>query len=90
MAWGVDNIDFGVAVENACVLGKNRDSALFFLVVAIHDPLWDLLMLFKNFRLFEEVIEESGLPVVNVGDDRDIAKFGWLLHFSLFGYWNST
>ena len=76
----VDNVDFKIFIVNAGMLGEDRDSPFLLLVETIHDPLRDFLMFAENIGLFEQIVEKGGLPVVDVGDDRDISDLLWVVH----------
>ena len=83
MARGVDDIDFEVFKMNGGVFGKDRDAALFFLVVGVHHPFGDLLVVAEDVGLLEKAIEQGGFAMVDVGDDGNIANFFWLVHILL-------
>ena len=70
MAEGVRLID---EIADGGVLREDGDAPLFLEVVRVHHPLVDLLIGPDRARLLEERIDERGLPVVDVGDDRDVA-----------------
>ncbi len=80
MAWGVHDVDAvldaGLLVfpGDGRVLGQDRDATLLFLVVAVHHALGQHGALGERARLFEQLIDERGLAVVDVGDDGDIAQ----------------
>ena len=80
VAGGVDNIDFIIFEENAGMFRENGDPALFFLVIAVHDPFRDLFVVPKNVRLAQEAVQHGGFTVVDVGDDGNIADFFGLKH----------
>ena len=44
MAWGVDDVDFGIFVINSCIFGKNRDTTFPFDIVGVHDTFLDFLI----------------------------------------------
>jgi len=67
-------------VEHGRVLRQDRDAALLLEVVGVHDPLGDLLVLAEGAGLAEHVVDEGGLPVVDMGDDGDVADVGTTLH----------
>ena len=70
----IDDVDMGVAVLDGAVLGDDRDAALALEIVAVHHPLGDVLMRGERPRLPQQLVDERGLPVVDVGDDRDVAE----------------
>ena len=70
----VDDVDVHVAVIDRAVLGEDRDAALALEVVAVHHPLADVLVLGERARLHQQLVDERGLAVVDVGDDGDVAE----------------
>jgi hypothetical protein len=46
----------------------------FFLIVAVHHPLGGDRTFAEGTRLLQQAIDESGLAVIDVGDDGDIAE----------------
>ena len=70
----VDDVDVRVAVADRAVLGEDRDAALALEVVAVHHPLGHVLVLGERARLHQQLVDERGLAVVDVGDDRDVAQ----------------
>ena len=73
MARGVDDVDVRAAVADGAVLGEDRDAALALKVVRVHDPLLDVLVRGEGARLLQQLVDQRGLAVVDVGNDRDIA-----------------
>ena len=74
VAGRVDDVDVIVAPFDAGALGEDGDPALFLEVVRIHRPLFDALVLAEGARLAEELVDERGLAMIDVGDDRHVAK----------------
>jgi hypothetical protein len=79
VAGGVDDVDVsrhpvGAGPFDRGALGENRDSAFFFEVVRIHRALFDALVVAEGARLAEELIDERGLAMIDVGDDRHVAR----------------
>ena len=60
--------------RTAGVLGEDRDALLALQVDGIHDPLVDVLVRAKRTRLPEHGVDERRLPMIDMGDDGDIAK----------------
>ncbi len=58
------------------ILGQNRDAALAFELVGVHDPLGDCLILAEHSRLRQHPVHQRGLPVVDGSNDGDIVEFG--------------
>ena len=73
MTRGVDDVDVNALVLDRSVLGKNRDATFFFQVVGVHDALDQLLVSGKGAGLAEQLVNQGGFTVVNVGDDGDVA-----------------
>jgi hypothetical protein len=55
------------------VLGEDRDAALFLELVRIHHPLGDVLVSGEAAGLDQQLVDQGGLAVVDVGDDGDVA-----------------
>ncbi len=53
----IDDVDMGVAVLDRAVLGNDGDAALALDVVAVHDPLGDVLMRGKGPCLAQELVD---------------------------------
>ena len=51
------------------VLGQNGDAALALDIIGIHDTLLNLLILAENAALFQKLVHQSCLSVVNVSDN---------------------
>jgi hypothetical protein len=62
----------------------DRDTALALQILAVHDPLGDLLVFAERAGLAQEAIEQSRLAVVDMRDDREIPKVfaGLLTHWA--------
>ena len=61
---------------DAGALGKDGDPALLFQIARIHRPFLDPLVFAVGAGLAEQLVDQRGLAVVNVGDDRDISQRG--------------
>ena len=73
VARGVDDVDEHVAVVHGGVLGQDGDAALALELVAVHRPLGHALVVAEHPALAEHRVDERGLAVIDVGDDRDVA-----------------
>jgi hypothetical protein len=73
VARGVDDVDDLILPVHRGVLRLDGDALLLFEVHGIHGALLDLLIGAKHAALLQELVDEGGLPVVDVGDDSDIA-----------------
>ena len=54
-------------------LGEDGDAALALQVVGIHGALGDLLVLAERAGLLQQAVDQRGLAMVDVRDDRDVA-----------------
>ena len=76
---GVDDVDghlpaVGHPVPHGGVLRQDRDALLAFQIHGVHDPLVDVGALPEGTRLPQHGVDERRLPVVDVGDDRNVAQ----------------
>jgi hypothetical protein len=74
VAGRVDDIDARIFPFDAGALGKNRDAAFFFEIVRIHCAFFNALIVAEGAGLAEKLVNQRGFAVVNVRDNRDIAK----------------
>ena len=70
----VDDVDLGVVPADRRILGENGDSALFFKRIGIHHAFFYDLIFAEGSSLTEHLVDEGGLPVVDVRDDGDITN----------------
>ena len=73
MAGGVDNVDVHAVIVNRRVLGENGDAPLALDVIGVHDPLGNVLVRGKGACLMQQLVDQRGLAMVNVGNDGDVA-----------------
>ena len=59
---------------NAGGLGEDGDAALALEVVGVHDALGDFFIGAEDAALTEHGVDQRGLAVVDVSDDRDISE----------------
>ena len=81
MTWGVDDVKDDAAfwgswsdVVNRSVLGENGNSLFALKIHRVHDTVINILVCAESARLPQHGIDQSGLSMVNVGDNRNIAK----------------
>ncbi len=77
MTGGIDDVDDEVTALYRSVLGEDRDPLLTLEIHRVHDAILGiglLLMRCEGAGLPEHRIDERRLAMVDVGDDRDIAK----------------
>jgi hypothetical protein len=70
----IDDVDVDAVVVDRGVLRKDRDAALALDVVRVHHALHEMLVRCEGPGLLQELVDQGGLPVVDVGDDGDVAK----------------
>src|SRR5690606_20301468 len=62
---------------------EDGDAALLLDVAGIHDALGDALVVADRAGLLQERIDERGLSMVDMRDDRDVSELHW-------GLWGSA
>ncbi len=88
---GVDDVQRDVVAaarvvpDERGVLGEDRDALLAFEVTGVHDALGDVLVGPEGTGLVEHRVDQRGLAVVDVGDDREVADVGAVTHVGLLG-----
>ena len=70
---GINDVDLGRAVVDRDVLRQDRDPALAFLRVRVEDAILGELNRPELAGLAEHHVDQGGLAVVNVRDDRHVA-----------------
>ena len=75
VAGRVDDVDARVVPEDRRALGQDGDAALALQVVAVHGLGLHLLVEAEGAGLLEQRVDQRGLAVIDVRDDRDVAKF---------------
>ena len=74
VARGVNDVDFNALVLTGAVLGQNGDAALTLNIAGVHDALGHLLVGTESAGLLQHLVDQCGLAVVNVSNDRNIAE----------------
>ena len=69
----VDDIDLDFAVMDGRVFRHDRDAAFALQFHGVHHALGHLFVGAEDTALVQHGIDQSGLTVVDVGDDRDVA-----------------
>jgi hypothetical protein len=69
----IDDVDAVITPGDRGILGQDGNAALALQHVAVHGTLGNHLMLAEGTGLLEQLINERGLAVIDVGDDRDVA-----------------
>ncbi len=70
----VDDIDADVVPFDAGAFGKDGDPAFFLQIVGIHRAFFHPLVFAERAGLAEQLIDQGGLAVIDVCDDRNIAQ----------------
>ena len=71
----VDDVDARPLPQDGGALGENGDAALAFQIVAIEGLRLHLLIFAEGPRLSEQLIDQRGLAMIDMGDDGDVANF---------------
>ncbi len=74
VAGRVDDVQLRAAEPHRRVLGEDGDALLALEVHRVHDALVHVLVLAERARLPEQRVDERRLPVVDVGDDCEVAE----------------
>ena len=87
VARGVNDVDdqviavlAGALTADGGVLGQDGDALFAFQITGIHHTVSNFAVIAEHAGLFEHGINECGLSVVNVRDDRDVTKL-WMGHW---------
>ena len=75
MARSVDHIDLHTFIHYRHILCENGDASFPFEVIVVKDKLSQLLLFALLARLIDHPVHESGLSMVNMGDDRYVSDF---------------
>ncbi len=75
VARGIDDVDGVAFPENGGVLRLDGDALLAFEIHGIHGALGGGLVFAVGAASLEELVDEGGFPMVNVGDNGEIANF---------------
>ena len=74
VARGINDVDLDALVLAGAVLGQNGDAALTLNIAGVHNALGHLLVGAESTGLLQHLVDQRGLAVVNVSDDRNIAE----------------
>jgi hypothetical protein len=76
----IDDIDAVVIPVDGCVLRKDSDTAFALQIIGIHDSIGHCCPWSESPGLLQHLIDQRGLAMVDMRDDRDIAEFGNIRH----------
>jgi len=88
---GVDDVQRDVVVgaivvpHERGVLRQDRDALLALEIARVHDALGNFLVGTEGAGLVQHCVDEGGLAVVDVGDDRQVANIAATTHVRLVG-----
>src|SRR5690606_21933070 len=74
VARGVYDVDIVVLPFQRGVFCQNGNATLFFLVVGVHNALVFEFFTVQGARLAQQLVNQGGFTVVNVGNDGDVSK----------------
>ena len=74
MARGIQNVNLYAIMHNGCIFGQNSDATLTLQVVGVHNALFHMLVRTENAALLQHSIHQSGLAMVNVGNNGNITN----------------
>ena len=75
VARGVDDVDARITPNHAGAFGQNGDAAFTFEVIAVHRAFRHLLVFAEGAGLLQQLVNQSGLAMIDVRDDGYIADF---------------
>ena len=73
VAGRVDDVDLDALPDERHVLGDDGDAALALEIARIEDAIAHLVDVAEQLALPHHGVDERGLPMIDVGDDRDVA-----------------
>ena len=73
MSRGVDDVDFHAVVMDCGIFRKDGDAAFAFKGVAVHNAIFNLLILAEGATLFKHFVNQRGFAVVDVGDNCNVS-----------------
>ena len=65
-----------VLVVDGRILRRNRDAPLTLQIIGVENTIVHLLIGTEDIRLLQHAVEEGRLPVIDVGDDGNVAELG--------------
>ena len=74
VAGRIDDVDARVLPQDARALGEDGDAPLALEIVGIHGALAHPLVLAERAGLLQELVDQRGLAVVDVGNDCDVSE----------------
>ena len=82
MPRGINNVNVSAFVFHSTVFSQNRNAALTFQITAVHHTFLDFLIGTESAGCAQQFVNQGGLTMVNVRDNRDIANSTSISHLS--------
>ena len=73
MAWSIHDVEAVAAPVQGRGLGQDGDAPLPLLVIAVHGPFLDPLVVPEHVGALEQGVNQGGLAMIDVGDDGEVA-----------------
>src|SRR5690625_1594386 len=73
MTWSIHDVDINIIEFYGTIFSQYGDATLALNIIRIHNALGDLLIRPKGTGLTEQLIDESGLAMINVSNNGDIS-----------------
>ena len=70
----IDNVDLDILIVYRGILCQNGDAPFPLQVVGVHHPFLNHLIFPESAALLEHLVHQSGLAMVNVGDNSHVAQ----------------
>ena len=85
VAWRIDNVDFITVVINRGLFCGNGNTAFMFLIARVHNERLThfRLVVTESVALLQKRIHQGSFTVVDVRNNRDVAKLTFILHIAL-------
>ena len=84
MARRVHNIDFGIPIIYSSILGHDRDTALTFQVIGVHDAFNNFLVFTVHARLLQHFVHQRRFAVVDMRNNGYISQLIHLIRSFLY------
>ena len=80
VAGRVDDVERHAVPHQGRVLGEDGDALLAFEIHRVEHPLGHFLVGAEDAGLLQQRVDQGGLPMIDVGDDRQVAQVGAFGH----------
>jgi hypothetical protein len=72
VSWRIDDIDLDAAIGDGGILRHNCNAAFALQIIRVQHALSNLLIIAENATLTQQPIDQRGLAVVHVGNNRNV------------------